>query len=298
MAVGNLTIDEIFSRSRHIATAPGGSSFYVAAIAAQLGARTSIVSSIGPDYPVNVLKWLKREKIGLESLGHTGSPTTRFILTYGRGERRLELLNTGDSIRTPDTGKSDVVHLGPVFREVEQKIVAYSRRHSKMVSLDVQGLLRTKGRANSVQLEDRNIDQFLRGCDLVKASEKEARMITRLKNPVEMACSLSKKAAEYAIVSFGANGFVVANRDETWRVPAYPEESAVDSTGAGDALVAGWLEAFWQTKDPKWASAVGAAVSSMVTRRVGLSKFRLSKSTLSQRAAWVYQRIVDRPVSA
>ncbi len=167
-----------------------------------------------------------------------------------------------------------------------------------MVSLDVQGLLRTKGRANSVQLEDRNIDQFLRGCDLVKASEKEARMITRLKNPVEMACSLSKKAGEYAIVSFGANGFLVANRDETWRVPAYPEESAVDSTGAGDALVAGWLEAFWQTKDPKWASAVGAAVSSMVTRRVGLSKFRLSKSTLSQRAAWVYQRIVDRPVSA
>ncbi len=286
-----MTIDEIYTGSRQLAIAPGGSSFYVANTARVLGATASIVSSIGSDYPVHILNWMRHRQVGLNRIVTGDAGTTRFQLSYEKNERKLRLLNRGARVPVEELVEPhDVVHLGPVFQEIDAETVRYARRHSSLLSLDVQGLLRTNGRSGNVRLKETGILPILHKCDVVKVAESEGQVLTRSRDPVAIAQRLAREGPKFAIVSLGMKGLVLASKRAYWRVPAYPERSLEDTTGAGDAMIAGWLVAFWRTNDPLWASAVGAAVSSMIIRHSGLAKFRISKHELVRRTAWVYER--------
>ena len=101
-----------------------------------------------------------------------------------------------------------------------------------------------------------------------------------------------QQGPKYLIVTLGERGSVFAERNgKILRIPAYPEKAMVDPTGAGDAMIGGWLSSFLSTKDPLWAVSVGTGLASLLVRSRGLSKFQWSKEELFRRSAWVYLRV-------
>ena len=291
LSVGNLTIDEIVSDSGLNRIVPGGSAFYASVTASIFGAGAGIVSSIGPDYPQDSLAWMAKKKVNLKGIQTGNSASTRFRLMYKQGNRKVRLLNRGPIISDEvQIGNQDIIHLGPVYHEIDLELAAMARRKCRFLSLDAQGLIRTAGRFGRIRLSNKNLDDYVGLCDAVKASREEAKVLTSTIDPIRMALGLLGKGPKFALVTLGSKGVVVGSKEGILKVPAYPE-TQFDSTGAGDVMFAGWLVAFWRTRDIAWASAVGSAFASMIVRHSGRAKFRMSRRELFRRAGWIYSRV-------
>jgi len=264
---------------------------YSSLAAAYLGARVSIFSSIGRDYPRNTLSSISSNLIDLAGVKKFDGLTTRFRISYSADSRRLEVVHPGQRLRPGRILRSlQAIHLGPVFNEIGLDALTYARRHSEFLTLDVQGLLRTTGPEGFVRLVRKNVNPFLSKCNLVKATEEEARVMAPASTIVATARGLLRKGAQYAIITRGRSGSLLVKKyGGAFRIPSVPERRVVDLTGAGDIFIGSWLATFMFVEDALWAAAVGAAFASLSVRGTGVSKFRFDRRELFRRASWVYE---------
>lgn len=286
---GNLTLDEL-DRNGKITVRPGGSALYSSLAAGYLGARVSVFSNIGRDYPRSILSSIQNRGIDVSRVKTFDAPTARFRISYRGDSRKLALIHPGRKIMPAGRHSSlDAIHLGPVFKEVGPEVLNHACRHSQFLSLDVQGLLRTLDRDGFVRLV-RSIGPFLSKCNLVKATEEEARLMAPAATIVGTARQLLYKGAQYVIITQGRSGSLLVRKDgSALHIPSIREGKVVDPTGAGDIFVGSWLATFLATKDSFWAGAVAAAFASLSVRGIGASKFRFARRELFRRASWVYK---------
>jgi len=234
---------------------------------------------------------MSRHGIDVSGVKEFDGLTTRFRISYRGDSRKLELVQRGQRLKPYDIQSSiRIIHLGPVFMEVGFDTLNYARRHSEFLSLDLQGLLRTTGQDRVVRLVRRSIDPFLSKCNLVKATEEEARVMAPAATVVATARRLLHKGAQYVIITRGRSGSLLVKKDgSAFHIPSVPESEVVDPTGAGDIFIGSWLAAFSSVRDAFWAGAVGAAFASLSVRGIGASKFRFARRELFRRASWVYK---------
>ena len=289
---GNPTLDELVQKET-VRISPGGSALFVSSAADYLGAKVGIIGNIGQDYPSNVLTWLKNHGLKLNLLKKTKGPSTRFRIGYHRGSRRLWLLHAGRSVEsTWIGGRVEGLHLGPVFNEISESLVRSLRKKCGFMSLDIQGLVRKVNRSGEVQALRRNLDSVLTMCDLVKASIDEAKSQNSSPDHQVNLDRFLAKGPKYAIITLGAKGSLLGIRNsEKFLIPAFPDKSIKDPTGAGDVYAGAWLTSYLRTKDPVWAASVGSAFGSLASQRTGLSKFRISRRELFCRTSWVYNHV-------
>jgi ribokinase len=115
---------------------------------------------------------------------------------------------------------------------------------------------------SSAALLDRGSFAGLR-FDLVRANRDELRALTGGDDPR----GLLGLASE-VVVTLGADGAVWTDGAREERVPAEPAE-VVDTTGAGDAFVAGLLAARTPGADPRAALAAGCRAGALAVARLG-----------------------------
>jgi len=289
---GNPTLDELVQKET-VRISPGGSALFVSSAAGYLGANVGIIGNIGEDYPSYVLSWLRNHGLKLNLLKKTKGPSTRFRIGYHRGTRRLWLLHAGRSVEsTWIGGRVEGLHLGPVFNEISESLVRSLRKKCGFMSLDIQGLVRKVNRSGEVQVLRRNLDSVLRMCDLVKASLDEAKSRNSSRDQQVILNRFLAKGPKYAIITLGAKGSLLGIRNsKKFLIPAFPDKSIKDPTGAGDVYAGAWLTSYLRTKDPVWAASVGSAFGSLASQRTGLSKFRISRRELFRRTSWVYNHV-------
>jgi len=129
-------------------------------------------------------------------------------------------------------------------------------------------------------------------CDLVKASIDEAKSKNSSRDHQVILDRFLAKGPKYAIITLGAKGSLLGIRNsKKFLIPAFPDKSIKDPTGAGDVYAGAWLTSYLRTKDPVWAASVGSAFGSLASQRTGLSKFRISRRELFRRTCWVYNHI-------
>ena len=287
---GNLTLDEL-DRNGKLVVHPGGSALYSSLAAGYLGARVSVFSNIGRDYPRRILSLIHNRGIDVTGIKAFDGHTTRFRISYYGDSRKLVLVHSGQKLKPADGLSSlDAIHLGPVFTEVGLDVLNYARRHSQFLSLDVQGLLRALDNDGFVRLVKRSIEPFLSKCNLVKATEEEARMVASAATVVDTARRLLHKGAQYVLITRGRSGSLLVKKDgSAFHIPSVPESEVADLTGAGDIFIGSWLATFLSVGDALWAGAVGAALASLSVRGIGASKFRFARTELFRRASWVYK---------
>jgi sugar/nucleoside kinase (ribokinase family) len=294
---GNPTIDELVQNGR-VRISPGGSALFSSCAAAYLGSKVGILGNIGEDYPSIILRRLKSLHIDVRSLRKSERPSTRFQITRINRSRRLRLLESGDQIAAPaGTYHFQGVHLGPVFNEISNSLVNTLRKRCGFLSADLQGFIRTASGNGLVRTVPRSLNRLLSQCDMVQASIEEAHSQTRSRGPGAILNRFLSMRVKYAIVTMREKGSLLGSRhDGSYLVPAFPDRSVRDSTGAGDVFAGSWLSTYLSTKDPVWASSVASAFASLASRRTGLSKFRLSRGELFRRSSWVYNHVEASPM--
>ncbi len=298
VTVGHFTIDLILSpKITNPQLTLGGPPTYVSLAARKLGARVSVISKVGKDFPDEYVTRLKTEGVdlsGLKLLREASS--TKFILKYKKGRRRLQLRGLAPPIRSediPDSLQAKIIHVAPVANELSLDAITKLRKLTDVLSLDPQGFLRqfdAKGKVRLKRLEDIRV---LRLIDVYKSSIDEIRKVTGLGDLRLAMEKVHDYGARIVIVTKGMKGSALLFEGRLYAVPACKPRVFVDPTGAGDAFIGAFLAEYLQKKDPTWCACVGSSAASFVTEGVGSAVFG-EKKEIYKRATEIYEKRVKQ----
>ncbi len=258
-----------------IRAAGGGSGANAAAWLAASGVETHFVGRVGDDVFGRFLEEELRDAGVRTHLARDPSLATGkvFVLVDGAGER------------TMITDRSAVENLGPedipisLFSGGHLHLVGYtfsggSRRETAFEALR---LAREAGMTVSVDpsavpmLEDIGPERFLawtRGADLCFPNLEEGSLLAAAEDPDQIAAKLLDHYPA-VVLKLGAEGARYADAEgRRSRVPATPAR-ANDTTGAGDALCAGFLAAWLAGAGPEEALRRGVGFAARAVEQVG-----------------------------
>lgn len=294
ITVGHLAIDTIITpKAKQATVVIGGPPTYVSVIAAKLGARVSIISKVGEDFPVESLEWLKKNQVDLTGLRQVPkASSTRFLLDYRNQERMLRLIAHAPQISLTDTSRSkraNIIHIAPIANEISPSVVNELRKLAKILSLDPPGFVRSFDNHGNVNLKQWRDPEVLDHVDIFKSSMQEIQAITRVRN-LKLA---AKKILDYGItvvlITRGLRGSMLFFEGQFYYVSAYRPTTVVDPTGAGDAYIGGFLAEYLRGKDPLWCASVGSAAASFVGEVVGPQRFG-ERHEVYERAQAIYEK--------
>jgi sugar/nucleoside kinase (ribokinase family) len=236
---------------------PGGSSANVVAGAAQLGARTALIGTLGNDpvgtfYKEDVLKRNIEnhiaEKQGQSGVCHTfitpdGERT--FVLDFGVC-LDYEILETAFE----DTG---IFHTSGYELEGNSEAVGNAITIAKNKGIQISFDLSDP---NLVKRCSEELRKTAKQADIIFANEQEALAFTGKETAHEALDEISK-LAEIAVVKLGEKGSLIKSGDEKHEIQTVSLENLVNTNGAGDAYAAGFLSAYSARKTLKEAGEHG-----------------------------------------
>ena len=94
-------------------------------------------------------------------------------------------------------------------------------------------------------------------------------VMTGKKELHEIRDALSDFGIKTLIVKMGDKGCYLTDFNNEWIIPAFPEFKAVDTTGAGDSFVAGYLRGIIEGWDNPAAAEFGCCVAGHNVTKVG-----------------------------
>jgi sugar/nucleoside kinase (ribokinase family) len=293
VTVGHLAVDTITTPTAAVPRqALGGSPTYVSLAAAKLGAKVSIISKVGGDFPEEYLEWLRGSGVGVLGLVR-GGVSTRFALDYGkRWERRLRLVSRAPSILVSDVPqrKSRAVHVGPIVGEVSADVVLRLRRMGKVLSLDPQGFVRSFDGKGNVSLKRWNAADVLSKVTVFKSTVEELGVVTGKSDLREGVREVAGCGVRVVVVTRGLRGSTLYFDEVFYEIPACKPRVVVDPTGAGDVFVGGFLAEYLACTDPVWCGCVGSAAASFVVEGFGPERFG-ERDEVYERARQIYGKV-------
>jgi len=295
VTVGHFSIDLITS-PRIVSPKPtlGGPSTYVSLAAAKLGAKVSVVSKVGKDFPRAYIKWLRTSNIDLAGLKRVNEAlTTRFVLRYLNGwKRTLQLKARAPPILVSDLPnwlQTRAIHVAPIANELLEDAVTKLRKATGILSLDPQGFVRSFDPQGNARLKHWREKSVLEQVNVYKSSEDEIKMVTGKANIQLAAKRIQDYGVKIVIVTRGMRGSTLLFDHTFYNVTACQSRFILDPTGAGDAFIGAFLAEYVHGKDPVWCTCVGSASASFVVEGVGPKSFGEREETY-ERAREIYEK--------
>lgn len=241
----------------------------------RLGARVRTLGMVGRDAGGEyVLGRLAGAGVDISSVRRSEQPTaTSTVLVNSAGDR-LFLHRMGASAEvdfTPEelarefaAGFSHVHASSPFglprLRFKHPAMLEQARAAGLTTSVDTHW--DSKGR----WLED--LAPCLLHTDILFANEDEARMLTGSTVPAESAAVLRRSGARVVVLKLSRNGCAVFTGDEEFYAPPF-RVAVVDTTGAGDCFVAGFLAALDRGLPLRDAARFANAVGALTVQQLG-----------------------------
>jgi sugar/nucleoside kinase (ribokinase family) len=294
--VGHFAIDSIRLPSR---SSPfvvlGGSVTYVSFVTKRLEASAAIISKVGGDFPEAYMWWLGQEGIDLSSVIRLEDElTTRFDLEYTKdlANRTLRLKSKASPIEVsdlPQALKAKAVHIAPIDGEISCEVVEHLKKHTEILSLDPQGLLRRFDKSGKAKCRLRVDKHLLSLVNIYKSSQEEICALTGCSDLNEAIKAVHDFGVKNVIVTLGVKGAVLSVERTVYKVPACNSSVVVDPTGAGDVFIGGFLTEYIRQKDSYWCACVGSAAASLVIEGIGPTFFG-EKEEIYRRARSIYEK--------
>lgn len=233
---------------------PGGAPANVAVGVARLGAPAAIIGKVGRDLLGNFLIETLRG-YGVETTCLTQTDQSRtglvFVQLDSDGERSFEFYINPSADRFL---KEEDIEAAPLERYHALHIGSISLIDEPSRSATYAGVKRAKDLGMIVSFDpnirlalwrDRKhaheaIEAMMREVDIAKVSEEELAFLAGVATPESAVAFRRRHRLKVLLVTLGAKGCWVVNREGFRRVPAFPAK-VVDTTGAGDAFVSGFL---------------------------------------------------------
>lgn len=290
--IGALGLDTIETPNKNYHNVLGGSAAY-ASIAASIFSKPKILSIAGKDFPQSHFDLLKNHGIDLDNVSISQKPSFKWKAKYGKDywEERITLSTEMNALEDfteilPDAHKNITHVLCTNIHPLLQKKLIKQFNKTKIIVLDTISYW--------IEHYREDLLAVLKYTDVLIINEEELKLITKTNDTltgIEKALFLGPKRV---IVKKGQHGVIMHNGDSLFLAPAFPVNSVLDPTGAGDSFAGaflGYLSQFKELSEDNYRKAVimGILIASYaiqdfsVNRLSMLNKIELDKLYLKYR---------------
>jgi len=254
---------------------PGGTALNTAIDAVRLGMKASVIGYVGQDLAGSlILNVLEKEGVDVSGLcpsPNTGTPSW-YLVTAPDGQQ-LEYYYGGSNDVLTETDVSDAVlrncrvlhaagsqHLPAMDGEPTARLLERAHKAGCITTLDPTENTTPENKYLLLPPLP-HLDYFFPNLD-------QALVVTEASSAEEAADELLAAGVGTVVIKMGDQGCLIASSQERLRIPAYSVE-VVDATGAGDALIAGFLLARLNGWSLARAGRVGNAMGAQIAQAVG-----------------------------
>jgi len=241
MVTGRLPVAGETSLGHDFTVLHGGKGSNQAIAAARLGSKVHFVSCIGRDaFGESALELYKEE--GIDSTGVKRSQTlptgVGFVIVNESGENSIVI----DFGACNDIDPEDIERLEPVIKQSDIVVL--------QLEICLRAVIHSAQRSHALGVPillnpapfQKIPEELFALCDYITPNETEARLLCGLKpdEPLkdeEVARMLLDKGSKNVIITLGAEGALILNREQSVRVGGIRVE-VKDTTGAGDTFSA------------------------------------------------------------
>lgn len=279
--IGEIYLDHVFSGFQdwpgpgeeiftdHYTWELGGGAVTTACALSRLGRKVQLIGVVGEDQFAMIEARLAAFNVSAEGIarvsdrsGVTVSISTmedRSFFTYRGANRQLEQRLRENTALLEAAATARHVHLAmPLASEDNGAVLAALKRHGATTSIDV---------GHHVSwLQDKRSLEAVRAIDYVMPNEKEAIILAgTTERYLELCRSLGVR---HALIKLGAAGAVMLSDGVVYRATP-PSVDTLDTTGAGDAFDAGFIDAVLAGLSPKRCIEHGCVCGALSTRAAG-----------------------------
>ena len=280
VVVGESLLDELRSAQSTVERV-GGSCLNVTVGLSRLGTPVTFATSFGDDAAgrriaerlagVTLVRSVGLTARAIAQLDREGVAQYQFSFAWDLGDLVLEV---------PPTSHLHVGSLGAVCEPGAGRVLEIVRRHSGTVSYD------PNWRASMAPAGARERAELLMSlATVVKLSEDDAAALFPGTSPVELARRLLQSGPEVVVLTRGRDGAEAWTVDSHEHVPTPAGTPVIDTVGAGDAFMAGFLHTWLQQRDVAGALTVGCWVARRTCEQAGAdppTARELSRAVLAQ----------------
>lgn len=238
LIVGSMAFDDLELPSGSFRDVIGGAATY-AAYTASLFAPVRIVAVVGRDFPEQVLVDLKGRGVDLSGVERKDGKTFRWSGRYAANLASRTTLDTQLNVfadfrpRLPENYLSSrFVLLGNIQPALQLEVLEQTRA-PEFVAADTMNFWISGERAA--------LNQVLRKLDLLVINDEEVRELAQDHSIKRAARAVLAMGPRRLVVKRGEGGAMLFDEHGIFFTPAYPLETEVDPTGAGDSFAGALL---------------------------------------------------------
>ena len=288
IVLGTVALDSVKTPFGKRTEMLGGSAVHFS-MSARMFTQVHLVAIVGKDFPAKHIDFLKRKGIVLDSLIRSEGKTFKWA-----GEYEGDL----NSARTKKTELGVLLEFCPQVAAHQQKI-----RNVFLANVDPDLQMKLLGCMRSprlvgldsmnywIQNKRNSLLKLFKKVDIFVANDREARDLSGENNLVKAAVSLRKQGPKMVLIKKGEHGVFFYSDKFIFSLPAYPTDTVVDPTGAGDTFAGGFMGYLSAQKKLdrsaiKNAIAFGTIAASFNVEAFGTEKTaKLSPADLRKRLA-------------
>jgi 2-dehydro-3-deoxygluconokinase len=280
---------------------PGGDATNSSIALTDLGKRVALVATVGDDY----LGKMILQKVGNRGVTishvivkHQVSTQTSLVMINRMGDRCFLVSGSSnqtlcmEDINTSLLKQSRHLNLGSFFAhpELEKQGAVALFKMAKEQGLTTSADIINDGFNTGL----RGITDILQYVDYFMPSYIEAQHLTGETEPERMADYLINKTGDKTIIiKLGEEGCFVKNKTQRFYVDPYIEQP-VDTTGAGDNFVAGFISSLLEEQDLHYCAKFACATAALSIKRLGATCTKIDRDQVLTYMEATKQRSLQR----
>jgi sugar/nucleoside kinase (ribokinase family) len=254
----------------------GGSAAHFS-MSARLFTEVHLVAIVGKDFPQKHVDFLRRRGIILDSLLKTGGKTFKWVGEYEQDlncalTKKTELgvlLEFCPRVAEHQSGIENVF-LANLDPDLQMKLLD-CMRSPRLVGLDSMNLW--------IHNKRKSLLKALKRVDIFVANDREARDLTGENNLVKAARALRCLGPEMVLIKKGEHGVIFYCDKFKFCLPAYPTDTVVDPTGAGDTFAGGFMGYLSTQKKLDVSALKNAIVFGTVAASFNVESFGMERTS-------------------
>jgi sugar/nucleoside kinase (ribokinase family) len=238
LVVGSIALDSVETPWGSADDSPGGSALYFSS-AASYFAPVNVVGVVGKDFDFTGIEFLRQRSVNFDGIDTQDGQTFRWGGRYHTDLNQRDTLFTHLNVfenfipHIPESyRRSDLIFLANIDPDLQMQVLRQIPR-PKLVVLDTMNFWITGKRES--------LDAVIGQTDVLILNDEEARMLTGAGNILTAGRTILQRGPRYLIIKKGEHGAVLMHGNSYFSAPAYPVETVVDPTGAGDSFAGGFV---------------------------------------------------------
>lgn len=267
--IGHITLDKVVTPESEVYM-PGGTAFYFAHSLFNIDHNFLLVTALAKDQ-IAFVEELEAKGIHIEVLPSRYTVYFENIYPANQDIRIQRVWQKADPFQKDDLDNvnAKIFHLGSLLADDFSIDLIRSLAGKGIVSMDVQGMLRTVEDTHVIAVDWADKKDALQYIDILKANESEMKVLTGTDDIAEGSRILANWGVKEVVITVGSMGSVIYSGGQFYLIPAFIPKRVVDATGCGDTYMAGYLYKRGLGADIQDSGEFGAAMATLNIEKSG-----------------------------